>query len=60
MLKVSEASSFKNLNSKTDLVWLIRERAKIQGKDMKGYTHKNLNSYSKPQLFCMFGKIDLD
>lgn len=54
----SEASKYKSLNNKADLVSLIREHAKIKGKDMKNYTIKKLKQYPRPQLFCMFCGIE--
>ncbi len=54
---ISEASNYKSLNSKSDLMLLIREYAKAKGKDMAKYTFTNLRRYTKPQLFCIFASI---
>lgn len=59
MYKISEASNYKNLNSKTDLIFLIREHAKRLNRDMQGYTNILLKAKSKKELFCMFAGLEL-
>jgi hypothetical protein len=54
---ISESSRYKSLNSKTDLMLLIREYAAAKQRDLNKYTFKILRRYTKPQLFCIFASI---
>lgn len=50
MLKISEASNYKSLNNKQDLIILIKEKSE--------YKTKDLSKFSKAQLFCIYAKVD--
>lgn len=52
MQNISQASNYKSLNNKSDLISLIREY------NNNKWTIKELKELSKKQLFCIYSKVN--
>lgn len=57
-MQISQASLYKSFNNKSDLIYLIREQAKIKQKNMDNYTVKKLKEFQKLQLYRIFAVIE--
>jgi hypothetical protein len=52
MYIITESDKYRNLNSKTDLIYLIRKYTNNK------YTFQELKAKEQTQLFCMFYDIE--